>query len=855
MIPIDRLIALKTSPDVVGIDFVYVRENQQDLYVVFHEMSATLSTELAAMPSDPSIISIQSKGIGNPISSVPVASCDWTNNPLYSAQIILHLRTSIPSDFSDYALHLDTLTNPATNPATVVTIDPYYNDVTFSFKANCPSDLDCAPPAHECPPDDFVDYPVNYQARDFWSIRQALLDFVSDRHPEWKDRLEADLGMMLVEVIAAMGDEFAYYQDRISREAYLESAAERRSLRRLARLVDYEIHNGKGGTTWLDFQVQNDDTITTGVQVATTDGQTIYEVGRGLSESLTAKAYTVKSDLNVTPAYQWDVNQPCLPANSTSLYVLNITAADFKADDFSNPNNPVKNVLLVSAPADASVPARSWLVKVIRASDTFDVLNNNQAVTLIEWQQAQATPYELEFASLTVHGNIFLATSGQTLEAYFGIGGDDGMPVSPSAMPSTTPPNSYYNQNFSGNAIERAAPDATILTDVPEETGYDSSFLFSLPGSETRDLAWHGHTPLTSSPEVRLFEGKIVSGVWNQGGGWDWRQSFVGVESSESQDKQFTLDEGTWRRITSYRRVDETGAVQEFDHFDYASGKGSTVRFGNGEFGAAPSRGTQFRAIYRLGNGPRDNLAAGTEFQTIGFANATNITKITNPFGITDAVDPETPEHVQHSAPYAFRSERFNAVLEEDYAKAIEKLDWVERAGAKFRWTGSWATLFATPDPKSSYIITETEHTDLEHQLDRYRLAGREAYGMNPRYADLNLDICICVEPRAFRGDVEARVLDALFGHTGLRPTSGFFSSDNWKFGQALERPKLEAAIQAVPGVRAVERICFARNGWFTIKPFTDPTYFVGVDEIVRVSNDRNHPEQGLVTLNMEGGI
>ena len=45
--------------------------------------------------------------------------------------------------------------------------------------------------------------------------------------------------------MAALGDEFSYLQDRHNREAYLETATERRSLRKKARLLDYEIHDGR----------------------------------------------------------------------------------------------------------------------------------------------------------------------------------------------------------------------------------------------------------------------------------------------------------------------------------------------------------------------------------------------------------------------------------------------------------------------------------------------------------------------------------------------------------------------------------------------------------------------------------
>ena len=102
---------------------------------------------------------------------------------------------------------------------------------SFRFKQGCPSVLDCRRREHECPPEEFVDFPVDYLARDFVSIRNALLDYASQRYPAWIEKIEADAGVMLAEMMAALGDEFSYIQDRYAREAYLETATQRRSLR------------------------------------------------------------------------------------------------------------------------------------------------------------------------------------------------------------------------------------------------------------------------------------------------------------------------------------------------------------------------------------------------------------------------------------------------------------------------------------------------------------------------------------------------------------------------------------------------------------------------------------------------
>ena len=136
---------------------------------------------------------------------------------------------------------------------------PIFNGVEFSFKQGAPA-FDCRRREHECPPEAFVDFPVDYLARDFVSIRNALLDYASQRYPRWIEKIEADAGVMLAETMAALGDEFSYIQDRYAREAYLETATQRRSLRYHTQLVDYPIHDGLSARTLLDLKVKPPET-------------------------------------------------------------------------------------------------------------------------------------------------------------------------------------------------------------------------------------------------------------------------------------------------------------------------------------------------------------------------------------------------------------------------------------------------------------------------------------------------------------------------------------------------------------------------------------------------------------------
>lgn len=858
MAAIDRIEVLRAHDDIVGLDFVYVAENQQTLFVFFHP-SATKTPQQILGPIDASEIKIYSPSGGE---WLPVVPLDPASPPAWvtrNGRRVLRVRTSEPGDFSRYRFQLN-------DPK----VDPYFKEVGFSFKANCPSELDCAPLPHECPDEELVDYPVNYLARDFWSFRQALIDFASDRHPGWQDRLEADVGMMLLEVMSALGDEFAYYQDRIARERYFDTATQRRSVRRQARLVDYYLHDGKGGSTWLDLSVtavNPVNTISAGTPVWVLPpfikagepaasrierSPSVYEVGHGITQGhagltpplgvLASKAniykssaFNLRNGANELNAYQWDDSDTCLLVGSTSLDIAGHHAADLPLEDFTNPDVPGKWVVLKTNPKDASVPVRVWLVRLISVIDDVDPLVPAN-ITRLAWEDAQATPFEMEYETLVVRGNIVPATAGETLESYFEIEPNPQALVLPSPPPAHLPVrNTCYNQNFSSYAIER------------------SSLLFTLPGSEERDVVYQGPNIDAVAPEVRLMEGTFLAGAWVTASEWEWKRAFLGVDSSAPTDQHFMLDDGAWRRVAGYRRVDETNTVQEFVHFDYADGRGAAIQFGNGEFGETPVRGSNFRAVYRLAHGRGDDVAADslTDFDAAALP---FVITVTNPFGVTDAVDPETSAAARHVAPQAFRAETFRAVRPEDYAAAVEKLAWVQRAGAQFRWTGSWLTVFATPDPKGSFSLTAGERSDLENQLDRYRLAGREAYGMNPKFANLDLEIEVCVAPASYPGEVKKAVLESLFGRRGVHAHLGFFSPDNWTFGDPLYRARLEAAIQEVPGVRAVEEIHIRRRGWFAKRPFDELVYSVAADEIIRVENDPQLPERGSVRLVMKGG-
>ncbi len=803
--------------NVGGIDFVYVHENQVDLDVYFFEHLDGNTNPLVGNLTDDQIQIYSPEG-SEGLQSIPVTLNGWS---VIDNRDLLHLEATSPGDFTLYTLFID-------DPL----VDPYFNHITFSFKANCESDLDCEPKPHECPPEDLIDFPVNYQARDFWSFRRALLDFAAQRYPEWTDRLEADGGVMLAEVMSGLGDEMAYYQDRVAREAYMETATQRRSIRRHARLIDYHIHDGLGASAWIDVQLNvgaGGQLIPAGMDVAAiadNGQQTLFEIGRGLNEVVSEVNFSVDEDRNILLPHIWDEDDVCLKVGETEMHVQGHVADLFDPNLVPPGAEQVEWILLKTIPTDPAIEARNLVVRLINAIDEIDPVFNTQITRLI-WDEEQALTFEMNMTFMEVHANMLPATAGVLREQYFIVGDEPGS----LAIPAT-------EQQQLERAVEREGHDHTL------------TYLYSLPDSDIRNLVWLGQDPRKANPELRLVEVEFngVTAQWDEVLEWDWSPSFLGTNSSQSEDNDFTLEDGFWRRVKGFQRIG-----QEIVHKDYASDVGKTIRFGDGEFGMTPSEQTVFKVQYRLGGGKTSNVAPDTlihfDTSTFGF-----ISSLSNPLAAVVGLDPESPTEIRQLASEAFRAVTYRAVRPEDYAEAAERLPWVQRAGATFRWTGSWLSAFVTPDPRDTVVLSDENKHALVQHLDRFRQAGREALVLDPVYASMHLVITICVASNMYRGDVKELVLEALFGKGGARPKTGYFDPDNFTFGTVLDRSTLEATIQQVTGVKAVEGMTYERRGWFKPRPFKKLKYDPGKDTIIRIENDPLHPERGTVKLIMKGG-
>lgn len=107
-----------------------------------------------------------------------------------------------------------------------------------------------------------------YINKEYDAIRQELVARIPQLTDRWTDFNESDLGIVLLELFAGVGDMLAYYLDAQAAECYLPTARQRQSIISLCALVNYRLHSAVAATTRVRFTLgqpaQRDITIPAG---------------------------------------------------------------------------------------------------------------------------------------------------------------------------------------------------------------------------------------------------------------------------------------------------------------------------------------------------------------------------------------------------------------------------------------------------------------------------------------------------------------------------------------------------------------------------------------------------------------
>lgn len=97
---------------------------------------------------------------------------------------------------------------------------------------------------------------INYSARNFADVRTELVDFIKLYYPEiFSDFNDASVGMMLLELNAAVGDMLSANTDRMFNETQLDYAQERKNVLAIARTLGLKIPGLRPSVTLVDYAV------------------------------------------------------------------------------------------------------------------------------------------------------------------------------------------------------------------------------------------------------------------------------------------------------------------------------------------------------------------------------------------------------------------------------------------------------------------------------------------------------------------------------------------------------------------------------------------------------------------------
>src|SRR5262249_12312444 len=141
---------------------------------------------------------------------------------------------------------------------------------------------------------------IRYRIGTFSSFRRAMLDDVPlvrvpadtrvtppvarlNPFARWHEGMGGDYHTMLIELWAYLADILTFYQERIANEAFLSTATQRESLRRLAELVGYQPQPGSAATALLAFTIEKQKSVTipagfrTGSQAKPSKNAAVFE--------------------------------------------------------------------------------------------------------------------------------------------------------------------------------------------------------------------------------------------------------------------------------------------------------------------------------------------------------------------------------------------------------------------------------------------------------------------------------------------------------------------------------------------------------------------------------------------------
>jgi len=847
-----RLRVVKRAGKLNGIDYLEVASSgpvQRTLLVrLLLKPSTPIKASEVAIEGGERIPTVKVEWVALAADGLPTGEDPAIIAGLDQPDRVLVIRTAEAGDFSYYTLRIG-----------ADKFDPMLNRVEFTFKVDCAGGFDCrvdcrCSRAPEKVPE------LDYLAKDYQSFRRMLLDRLSLVTPRWRERNPADLGVMLVELLAYAGDRLSYRQDAHATDAYLGTARSRVALRRHARLVDYRMHDGCSARVLLQFKVPPGAAVKLPSRtrvwskvedlprvLAPEDEKAAANAGALAFETVdTAVLY---ADHHEFRFYTWGDQNCCLPAGTTSATLAGDHPA-LKAGD-----------ILILASPDRSLRHAVRLTQVTSSEDPsgghFKEVEDDDPVpvTEVNWDARDALPFDLRIDSgvstdpvAVAWGNIVVADHGM-LARDDDLGTVQTRRFRPrlryAPLTRSVPVNPVVVATADGDAAVQTALDQHKNSQLVR--GWLGRQGIALPSLSFvvrgADGEWSVSDGVTMARITLLDNGKLR--VTGRPMAATWVTEAAPALARPAIELTGTPPAGVgvawkpqWDLLGSGPGTTEFVVETEHDGRVY-------LRFGDGEeergHGRRPELGTAFVARYRVGNGLAGNIGGESIFH---LEQGCPAVEVNNPMPAAGGREQETADEVRRDAPEAYLVQE-RAVTPADWAEVATRDAQIQRAAATWRWTGSWHTVFLTVDRLGGVGVDAGFEKEQRARLERYRLAGYDLELDAPRYVPIELGLHICVGAAHLRSEVRRDVLDAV---------TTLFDADRLTFAQPLYLSPIYAAVQAVPGVESVDITVFRRQHNVVVSGLDSGVLTMGRLEIARLDNNPNFPERGVVSLTAGGG-
>ena len=375
-------------------------------------------------------------------------------------------------------------------------------------------------------------------------------------------------------------------------------------------------------------------------------------------------------------------------------------------------------------PGDAD-PTHRWAVRLTQIQinnykncPLVDPLNG-QPITRIWWASDDALPFPLCISSTTdpIDGSVPLTdvsvAFGNVIAADHGIWQDwEDLGVVP-------------------------APPLPPVTQTSCSCGSQSS----LPISRPRYYPQLSQSPLT------------YQGAYNLSGP---ATSFIGASSSSTSSPTAQLcvrdDQGQdW--VVQPDLLSSTD-LQKVCVAEIESDGTVFLRFGDGQYGAAPEMNASFQARYRIGIGIAGNIGRDSLAHIADRCGRDQVGEQPDGRGRRgrsrdDGTDPPAgPLRLPDAAPRRDRGR----------LRDPGPTRSGDQCGARHvRWTGSWYTAFVSIDAAAGDVPTASLLATTKQRLNLLRMAGVDLEVEGAVIVGLRIEMSICVDPDHFQGDVERR--------------------------------------------------------------------------------------------------